>query len=50
MFKKLLGKVVGKALAPMIDAAVVKALDSQTGGAASKIERAVESAKRNNRV
>ena len=45
MFKKLLGKVVGKALAPVIDRAIVKKLDRRTGGAASKIEAAVDRAK-----
>nr|DAI68388.1 MAG TPA: hypothetical protein [Caudoviricetes sp.] len=46
MFKKLLTKVVGKALAPIVDDLVKHAIDKRTGGAASKVEDAVDAVKR----
>jgi hypothetical protein len=46
MFKKLLTKVVGKALAPIVDDLVKRELDKRTGGAASKVEDAVAAVKR----
>lgn len=46
MFKKLLTKVVGKALAPIVDDLVKRELDKRTGGAASKIEDAANAVKR----
>lgn len=46
MFKKLLTKVVGKALAPIVDDLVKRELDKRTGGAASKVEDAVDAVKR----
>ncbi|WP_156452165.1 hypothetical protein [Novosphingobium sp. CCH12-A3] len=46
MFKKILTKVVGKALAPIVDDIVKRELDRRTGGAASKIEDAVDAVKR----
>lgn len=46
MFKKLLSKVVGKALAPIVDEAVKRELDKHTGGLASKVEQAVGTIKK----
>lgn len=46
MFKKLLGKVVGKALAPIVNDLVKRELDKRTGGAASKVEDAVDAVRR----
>lgn len=46
MFKKLLTKVVGKALAPIVDDLVKRELDKRTGGAASKIEDAANAVRR----
>ena len=46
MFKKLLTKVVGKALAPIVDDLAKREIDKRTGGAASKTEDAVEAVKR----
>lgn len=46
MFKKLLAKAVGKALAPIVDDLVKRELDKRTGGAATKIEDAVDAVKR----
>lgn len=46
MFKKILTKVVGKALAPIVDDLVKRELDKRTGGAATKIEDAVDAVKR----
>ena len=46
MFKKLLTKVVGKALAPIVDDLVKREIDKRTGGAASKAEDAVDAVKR----
>lgn len=46
MFKKILTKVVGKALAPIVDDIVKRELDRRTGGAASKVEDAVDAVKR----
>lgn len=46
MFKKLLAKAVGKALAPIVDDLVKRELDKRTGGAATRIEDAVDAVKR----
>lgn len=46
MLTKLLTKVVGKALAPIIDHAVKREIDKRTGGAATKIEDAVDAVKK----
>lgn len=46
MFKKLLSKVVGPVLSSLVDEAVKRELDKKTGGAASKIEDAVEGFKK----
>lgn len=46
MFKKLLAKVVGKALAPIVDDLVKREIDKRTGGAASRIEDAADAVKR----
>lgn len=46
MFKKILTKVVGKALAPIVDDIVKRELDKRTGGAASKVEDAVDAVRR----
>lgn len=46
MFKRILTKVVGKALAPIVDDIVKRELDRRTGGAASKVEDAVDAVKR----
>ena len=42
MFKKLLSKLVGKTLAPVVDEVVVDAIDKATHGAASKGEKVVK--------
>ncbi len=42
MFKKLLGKVIGKPLAAIVDEAVVRELESEDDGGASKVEEVVE--------
>lgn len=46
MFKKVLTKAVGKALAPIVDELVKRELDKRTGGAASKVEDAADAVKR----
>ena len=46
MLKKLLTKVVGKALAPIVNDLVKREIDKRTGGAASKVEDAVDAVKR----
>lgn len=46
MFKKILTKVVGKALAPIVDDIVKRELDKRTGGAASKVKDAVDAVRR----
>lgn len=53
MFKKLLAKAVGKALAPIVDDLVKRELDKRTAGAfstaeaaATRIEDAVDAVKR----
>lgn len=46
MFKKLLAKAVGKALAPIVDDLVKREIDKRTGGAATRIEDAVDAVKR----
>lgn len=46
MFKKILTKVVGKALAPIVDDIVKRELDKRTGGAASKVADAVDAVRR----
>ena len=46
MFKKILTKVVGKALAPIVNDIVKRELDKRTGGAASKIEDTANAVKR----
>lgn len=45
MFRKLFSKVLGKTGGAIADAVVTEALDKATGGAASKVEDAVESFK-----
>lgn len=46
MFKKLLAKAVGKALAPIVDELVKRELDKRTGGAVTKVEDAVDAVRR----
>lgn len=45
MFRKLLSKIMPKAIADLADRAVVRELDKRTGGAVSKAEDVVEGIK-----
>lgn len=46
MFRKLLSKLIGNTAGTIVDAVVTEAIDAKTGGAATKIEDAVEGAKK----
>ncbi len=46
MFRKLLTKAIGKVLAPVVDDLIKREIDKRTGGAATKVEEAVDAVKR----